>query len=52
MLMRPTLFISPSPRVPQSVCSKSSCVHPGRPVAQACGDCPRRARMMAMAKSK
>lgn len=31
---------------------KTSCVHPGRPVANACPDCPRKARMDMMAKTK
>lgn len=37
---------------PQAVCEKTSCVHPGRPVANACPDCPRRKATMRMAKSK
>ncbi len=36
-----------------NVNSKTSCVHPGRPVSQACPDCPRRKGGKAcMAKSK
>lgn len=35
-----------------AVQEKSSCVHPGRPVANACPDCPRRGAIARMAKSK
>lgn len=38
---------------PQAVCGKTSCVHPGRPVGQACADCPRKkGKAVAMAKKK
>lgn len=35
-----------------AVQGKTSCVHPGRPVSSACPDCPRKARMAMMAKTK
>ncbi|KAI7838576.1 hypothetical protein COHA_007647 [Chlorella ohadii] len=40
------------PALQAAVCEKTSCVHPGRPVANACPDCPRRKATMRMAKSK
>ncbi len=51
----------PAPSPPSTGCllecaaavqEKTSCVHPGRPLANACPNCPRRGAIARMAKSK
>lgn len=61
LLPRAQVAASSRPAAEEFVCpalecankyAKTECVHPGRPVAQACKDCPRKGKRAAMAKSK